>query len=451
MRTEGESRNDAGDGVALRWGTLIGLALLVRVGIAAVSIGSNDARLFFTFAAEIRRFGIVQMYGLEGLFNHPPLVGAWIEAAGWLASRAPHPLGAFHAFTFIFKLPVMAGEMLSVFLIWKIWSGKRGMARLLPSRSTPDESGSAGASPSRLCANDLARERAWAIGAAAACSFCGIVVSAYHCNTDPLYAALCLAAVYFMEERGAFLLAGLALGAAINVKIVPVLLIPGLLLSCQSYREARLFVMGLAAGVIPFLPVLASEAPGFAFNALQYNSSINNWGLTLFLLAGKLLHGDIGANSRSVETYHDLGRYLLFAMIGAWAVAARMFNRWSRYEIAAVTFAIFLVFTPGFGIQYVVMIAPLLFAIRPRMALIYSTAAGAFAAALYLTHRVLGMFPFQSNLGRFPLAESMLGLIAWAVLVRFLIVTVGGDAPEQAGESATGQPPVGSYTSARAA
>jgi Gpi18-like mannosyltransferase len=52
-----------------------------------------------------------------------------------------------------------------------------------------------------------------------------ILITAHHCNTEPLYVMLALAAA-LATDRGRPLLAGLLLGAAINVKLVPVLLIP---------------------------------------------------------------------------------------------------------------------------------------------------------------------------------------------------------------------------------
>jgi hypothetical protein len=402
------------------WFALILAAVLVRVVIAIVSTGTNDARLFWLFASEIRQFGIVPTYGVDGLFNHPPLVAAWIKFAASLA-RSSQLSDQFHLFSFVFKLPIMLGDTLGAWLIWRIWRPRVGAAR------------------------------AGAIAATAAWSFCGILISGYHCNTDPMYAAICLAAVFFMEDRRAFFLGGLALGAAINVKIVPVLLIPGLLLSCRSIREAKLFIGGLAIGVIPFLPVLWSQAPSFAHNALAYNSNLNNWGITFLLRAGKTWRGAVGTTSPAVETFHDIGRYVIFISIGAWAVVARVANRWTRYEIAAATFAIFLVLTPGFGVQYLAMIAPLLFAIRPRIAVLYATAAGAFAFALYFTHLQPHTFPLQSVLGQFPLAESMLGLVAWAILAAFLVITFRGKPMVRTDESHTGQPLPVSYTSARAA
>jgi hypothetical protein len=370
------------------WWALAALGL--QLIIAACSIGTNDAELFWGFAAEIHKLGLIAVYGADPLFNHPPLVGLWIRLAAQIAAVVPDPFGEAHAFCFIFKLPIIAAHLISAWLVWKIWLARSGA------------------------------RRAGAIAAAAAWSLCGILISAYHCNTDPICAMFCLAAVYCMEERRAFFVGGLMLAAAINVKILPVLLIPPLLLSCRSPREAKLFLAGLAGGAIPFIPVLCCQPLGFIENALAYNSSVNNWGVMLFLLAGKLAAHDFDSTSAAVEWYHGSGRYLLFALIATWAIVARLRGRWTRYEIAAVTFAIFLIVAPGFGVQYLVILVPLMFAARPRQAFLYASAAGAFAGTLYWASHASGTFPIRSYLNRYPLPETLLGLIAWGVLVRFV-------------------------------
>jgi hypothetical protein len=402
-----------------RWLVWVGLAVLVRLLIAAMSIGSNDALLFHTFAGEIRHFGLIETYRIDGLLNHSPLVGLWAALASWLAERFPQPFGETGAFCFIFKLPVIAADLATAWIVWKIWQ-----ARLGP-------------------------HRAGAIAAAAAWSVIAILISGYHCNTDPIYAMLCLAAVYLMDDRKSFFWGGLMLAAAINVKIVPVLLIPCLLLSCGTLQDARRFVLGLSVGVIPFMPVLCFAAPSFFHNALAYNSNVNRWGINFFLMLGS--HHASGA----IETYHNVGRYLLFALIVAWALLSRFKPRWNRYEIGAVTFAIFLVFTPGFGIQYLAILGPMMYAAWPRMANRYALSAGAFALAIYLSqlHRAI---PIYSVLGTYSVIESVIGLIVWAVVVRYMVATVMRDrqtisGPLDASAGPTGQGPVGSYTSARAA
>jgi hypothetical protein len=387
---EHTQRQHAPQGAARRWLALALSALGVQLILSACSIGTNDADLFLRFAGEIRNLGVIAVYGADPLFNHPPLVGLWIRAAAAIAAILPDPFGEAHAFCFVFKLPIIASHLISAWLVWRIWRTRVGA------------------------------QRATAIGAAAAWSLCGILLSAYHCNTDPIYAMFCLAAVYCMEERRAFFVGGLLLGTAINVKILPVLLIPGLLLSCGSPRDAWRFIGGLAAGAIPFVPVLCHQPLGFVENALAYNSWINNWGVMVFLLGGRLMAGDVDSVSAAAQWYHGTGRNLLFALIAAWAIVARVRGRWTRYEIAAVTFAIFLIIAPGFGVQYLVILVPLMFAARPRQAILYSTAAGIFAGALYLAVHVTGSFPARSNVNRYPLPETLLGLVAWGVLVRFV-------------------------------
>ena len=66
----------------------------------------------------------------------------------------------------------------------------------------------------------------------------------------------------------------------------------------------------------------------------------------------------------------------------AWSILARR-NRANRCDVAAGTFAIFLVFAPGFGVQYLVILVPLLFAARPRLATLFGLLAGTFLLAAY--------------------------------------------------------------------
>ena len=66
-------------------------------------------------------------------------------------------------------------------------------------------------------------------------------------------------------------------GAAINVKLIPILLIPPLLLSYHDWRDARKFLLGLSLGVIPFIPVLFIQPAAFYHNALTYGSMVSNW------------------------------------------------------------------------------------------------------------------------------------------------------------------------------
>jgi len=387
-------------GVALLWGVVV-VALLLRVVVAAASIGTNDALTFAEFAKEVRMVGVVETYRLDPYFNHPPVVGLWAATVLRLLKAPPVPLQmAFpphvtYAFSFLFKLPIIAAGALAAWLLFKRWRRRLG---------------------------DL---RATAVAAAFASSVGSILVGAFHCNTDPAYAMLCLAAVYLLEEKHAFFLGGLVLGAAINVKIIPLLLVPPLLLSCSSRQQARAFVLGLAAAAVPFLPVICRDFSSFYENVLAYNPPSNGWGINAFLLFGTKVGILARLAARAATWYHVIGRYVLLVLVAAWAAAARRWQRWNRYELAAVTLAIFLVFTPGFGVQYIVPVGLLLFAVRPRMAAAYAIASGAFLLEIYLARSDGLRFPVLILvITQLSPAEALLGLPSWGILVYFLLTTL---------------------------
>ncbi len=256
-------------------------------------------------------------------------------------------------FSFVFRLPPILADGLTAWILWRFWRPRGGPT---------------------VAAGVVA---AWSW------SLCAILVSGYHCNTDPIYAMLCLACVYLIAERRAFGWGGLALAAAINVKITPVLLIPPLLLTCRTRGDAVRFLAGLGVGVAPFVPLVLALGPRFYQNVLAYNSVLDKWGVNfvmigLMLPPGDLLRVPADWERHPINVYYHNARYLIFGLIGAWALLARFRPRWDAYEVAAVTFVLFLVLTAGFGVQYTVIPLPLLFAVRPRLAAAYGTVAGLF-------------------------------------------------------------------------
>ena len=92
-----------------------------------------------------------------------------------------------------------------------------------------------------------------AIAAVYAWSPLAILLSAHHGNHDPVYAMLALLAVYLIDRHNAWLLAGLVLGAAINVKVISAALIPVIAAIAPDLRRLTPFAARSAADVAPFL------------------------------------------------------------------------------------------------------------------------------------------------------------------------------------------------------
>ena len=164
------------------------MGLLFRVALAACSTGTNDTAAWERFGNEIAGDGLFATYINDPRFNHPPLAGYWAFVATQLARHTGL------SFSFAFKLPVIVADCGSAFLLYVIWR-----------RAGP--------------------AHAAAAFAVYAFNLDAILVSGYHCNTDPIYAFACLLSVWLIEDRRSDFWGGAALAAAINVKLIPILLV----------------------------------------------------------------------------------------------------------------------------------------------------------------------------------------------------------------------------------
>lgn len=355
--------------------------LLARVVLALVSEGSNDVEIWNRWATLLEHHSLTEMYSSVDGFNHPPLMAMWSLTALRLADKTGI------RFAILLKVPALVAEGLAAGLLWRVWR---------PGGST----------------------RAAAVAAAFAWNLDSILVSGFHGNTDALCAMLCLACAMCLQ-RGAFFAGGLGLAAALNVKLIPLVLVPSLLLQSRTKRHAFGFLAGLALGAAPFVPVILSAGAGFYRHAIAYNSIPDNWGIGFFLNSSEQ-NPRFAAIARLAPIYRVYTRYVI--MIACVVLAAWGRRRgWSAYRISFLCLATFLVLTPGFGVQYTVYVVPLLFAVSLRRALAYSFASGVFVFSVYLNFGQDG-FPWRSHfVENFPLPTSLFGLVAWIVLIAIVL------------------------------
>jgi hypothetical protein len=169
--------------------------------------------------------------------------------------------------------------------------------------------------------------------------------------------------------------------------------------------------------------VLLAVGPSFYRNALAYGSNLERWGVHVLLVPPAATAPD-PAVMPAAAAYHAYAKYPLLALILGWAVVARRLRRWDRYEVAAVALGLFLVFAPGFGVQYTALVLPLMFAVRPAAANVYSAAAGVFVAAAYLV-TLQDTFPYFSHFPvMLPQPVPWVGLVAWTALAYFVVAVI---------------------------
>jgi hypothetical protein len=351
---------------------IVGIAL--RLWVWWHSIGSNDVLIFAEHAQRVGANGLVHTYETHLPFNHPPLMGLW-AAEAWKWSG-----GDTLAFARLLKVPGLGGEALALWSLWRF----------------------AGPIPFAVYATAPA----------------AILVSAFHGNTDALCSAL-LALGCLAFDRGRFFGSGLLWGAALNVKLLPLPLLPLILIAPRDRRAWVRVFAGLAVAALPFLPVALLSPGGLQRNILQYAPNTDNWGFMAFINASAALP-DVGAAGAAAvrQWYAQTGRLLLLVSIGIVAFKTR--GRWPLTTQAAVGAAIFLFLAPGFGVQYVIYALPLLCFVHVRAALWWGWLSGIFILAAYLAYRV-SWSPMQSVFTDWMKGPApLLGLLAWVVLALFL-------------------------------
>jgi hypothetical protein len=360
-----------------------------RLLIAILSAGTNDIFRWEMFAQKIAEYGLLYEYQNDPNFNHPPLMG-WY-ASGMLALSDMLDV----RFAPIFKLPMIAADAVSGGLLWLVAQRRRGA---------------------------LAAGGVFALYGLSPIS---ILISAHHGNTDSLCAMfVLLAAVLAQETRWPFA-AGLALGAAVNVKLIPVLCAPALLVSGPRTVRAWLqFTGGMTIGAIPFVPVLLAVGPEFYRNAIAYNSNYDHWGVMhvfrLWTTHPRLQ--ELGVSGATL--YRQLGRYVVLGSIAAVCAASWRTRHANGYLLSALALSIFLVFAPGFGVQYLIYVCPLLFVVSPWFGFAYSSIAGVFAGLVYLCYWN-GQVPWVTFFTSvFPPPSHPFGVLAWATLAGFMILGV---------------------------
>jgi uncharacterized membrane protein len=362
-------------------------ALTAKLYCAATTIGTSDVALFYRFAQIIRAQGLIAMYQDTSFFNHTPLVGWFSEAVYALAG------GDRRIFAFYLRLPAIFSD--------------------------------AGAVLTLLWLREKTGRPAWWALALFAASPVAFMVSGYHGNVDSVMAfGLLLAAVACVADRSA--LCGLAFGLSCNVKIVPLLLAPVFFFFWWKRGGAFRFA-GLAA-----LCVLAGWSaplvaiPGvFLKDVLGYGSVWGVWGITYLLrISGVAALREITLLEPTPEqAVIILGLKLI-------VVAAVVTMAWRRrgvesvriFETLALAWAVFFVFAPGFGSQYLVWLAPFFLVASESW---YAALTVSSSVALFVFYNsISGGMPWWTGFTVHAIANVWAPwlILPWLVLLLFLFL-----------------------------
>lgn len=332
-------------------------ATIVKLILAYTTFGTTDVAYWEMFLEGYRRLGGLGLYRntilfpgrFNEVFNHPPFMILVLRALGGLQEVTGLP------FPFLLRIPPILADAGSVWLVAAILRRLHG----------------GGDIPLSVVAMAVAPA--------------SIFISGFHGNTDPVMIFFVVLAVYFLTPgagspaAGPLWLSALAFGMSLNVKVVPLVLLPVFFFYLRgASRRIQFFTIAGAVVVAGSLPYIAQDPVALASRILGYGGQYGYWGISRFLTQlpepWRLL----------APGYARWGKYLLLGAITSLAYAL---NRRASppplfLQCGAVLF-LFLLLTPGFGVQYLAWLVPWVAGLQLGLALLFYASSGLFLFLVY--------------------------------------------------------------------
>lgn len=359
------------------------ISLSLKLWLDLTTFGTNDVAYWTLFSRYIYANGSFTIYRDLSYYNHPPLVSAWL----WLLQRVTGPNNDL-VFARLLRAPAILADLGSTMLVWALTQVR------------------------------FERPVALMVSCIFALSPILIMVSGFHGNTDPVFMFLILLALYAMIVKGSWFWTAAALGLAMNIKLVPIIMIPAFFFWIGSWRmRIDFFGVVLAMLVLGYGYHLAVMTDEMLRNVFLYGGLKHIWGIGRFWVG-----------------YDAIGKAVVFATItgicwlkGSQAAAAVPSARGNHLlEAFSCTFICFLVFTPGFGVQYLSWcVAPLAF-VGPWASLGYSILGGIFLFRVYTfwSREFPWHYATSDTVGPWIGVDRTLDMLVWAFLGIVLIGVV---------------------------
>jgi hypothetical protein len=366
-------------------------ATAVKLYLAAKSAGTNDVYTYEAFAQSIRHVGPISIYGLRmfdgvhshRLYNHPPLIG-------WMLLLLSHISDWGVSFRFLIRVPATLADIITALLVFEVVRIRRPVVE------------------------------AAVAGVLVAASPALIVVSGFHGNTDPVFVMFAILSLWLLVTDRSALGAGVAIAAAISIKIIPIVCIPVLFLI--TWRSGRRRVIEFSAGfgalmAILWLPVLLTHWHAYVKNVLGYKGQPGKWGIIEF--ATNNLH----LSHNALQLLEGPGRGPMFLV----SLGLPLFVAWRRPSASVEAFGLSLVLvmlltTASSGGRYLVWSIAAAFLVNVPAAAVFDI--GSSILIVHAYNRWTGGHWYRANLNPWTHAETAVAGITWIALLAVAIIAV---------------------------
>lgn len=364
------------------------IMLAIKLWFAGSTMGTTDAFYWTAFADAVRQVGPIRVYsyfpdGGEILYNHPPISGYWL----WFLNGIESSLGP--SIRFLVRVTASVADLVTTLVVFEMIRRRQE----LPVATT-----------SALLV---------------AMSPILLIISGFHANTDPVFVMLVILAAYLLVDRRAPVGAGVSLGLAFGVKIVPVVVVP--LFLVWAFIAGRRVLLRFAATfgltvLVTWAPALVEEWDRVMRNVVGYAGiSVRQWGLPQVVAWW-------GNPDWAAALITGPWRYVAL-LIGAGVPAWLVWRRPTALPAAlGIALGLLLTLSPAFGHQYLVWPAAALFFVSLVGGALYNLAAGLLIAVVYT--RWNGGFPWDTAWGS-PMTPTEV-VLAFGVWILLLAVVVRG-------------------------
>ena len=366
---------------------LVGLtAFQAKLLISVGTYGTQDIHTWIAFAQGVSQRGPVGVYEIDfgrlnnTLYNHPPLVGYYLEVLNTLSQWGIPVRVAIRAVS-------SAADVISGVLVFEILRRRTSLLRSTIS------------------------------GLAVAASPVLFVISGYHGNTDPVFIMLVLLGSFLMINKRMALLGGVALGLATGIKLVPIVVLPTIAVYLVRHHR-DLLIRAVAGFAVTFTvtwgPTILTQWGGLQRSVLGY-AGINDrpWGLVRFA-------DGLGWSWLS-QFMIGPGRFIVVLLCALVPAALTWHRRELAIESVAMSLVAFLIFSPAFAVQYLAWAVAAAYLLDIWSATLYNLLGGLLLYQVY-NHWNGGLPWFQMARGQpFTPYQVALAAILWAVLISVLI------------------------------
>jgi len=198
-----------------------------------------------------------------------------------------------------------------------------------------------------------------------------VFISGFHGQQDPFWVFFILLSWLLLDYYKNYIVSAVFAGIAVAYKLPAILLLPGIFLLVPKWKNKLIWsviVVGLFG--VSLLPEIITSQQGVIKQSFLYSSTPNVWGWTR--IATLLLSSSPETKVLASTLVSKILKLILVLALGTYYLKTIQKDQFDFLQISVDVIAIWYVFTPGFGTQYLFWLLPFLVLKRNPLTFLYT-------------------------------------------------------------------------------